>query len=148
MTIKYYVIGMALLITVSGSKAQPSSPEILDLNRTISLVIENHPAIKQAEQSAAASGEMVAQKQSAYFPEIEALEEVEIIRREFRPDDLHGRFLVISATNDRSVNEEVARTASRRSMLVNVVDVPELCNFYVNAQMRCFEKPLLRQSGR
>ncbi len=68
-------------------------------------------------------------------PEIEALEGIEIVRREFRPDDLHDRFLVISATNDRSVNEAVAEAARRRSMLVNVVDVPDLCNFFVNAQV-------------
>jgi precorrin-2 dehydrogenase/sirohydrochlorin ferrochelatase len=69
-------------------------------------------------------------------PEIEALEEVEIARRKFRVEDLRGRFLVISATDDREVNELVAKEGRRQGMLVNVVDVPELCNFYVNAQVR------------
>ena len=68
--------------------------------------------------------------------EIDALEGVEIIRREFRVDDLEGMFLVISATDNREVNEQVADAARERGMLVNVVDVPDLCNFYVNAQVR------------
>lgn len=72
-------------------------------------------------------------------PEIEALQkakEVEIARRKFRIEDLRGMFLVISATDDRDVNELVAREARGQGTLVNVVDVPELCNFYVNAQVR------------
>lgn len=75
-------------------------------------------------------------------PEIEALQKVkgveaiEIARRKFRIEDLRGMFLVISATDDRDVNELVAREARGQGTLVNVVDVPELCNFYVNAQVR------------
>ena len=72
-------------------------------------------------------------------PELAALQETEVLdieRRKFLVEDLAGIFLVISATDDREVNELVAKEARRRGMLVNVVDVPELCNFYVNAQVR------------
>jgi len=52
------------------------------------------------------------------------------------PDDLEGVFLVIAATNDTDVNVSVYEDAERRAMLVNVVDVPPLCNFILPAIVR------------
>src|ERR671935_935925 len=56
--------------------------------------------------------------------------------REYRPDDLEGTFLVIAATGDTEVNIRVFEDAERRAMLVNVVDVPPLCNFILPAIVR------------
>jgi precorrin-2 dehydrogenase/sirohydrochlorin ferrochelatase len=57
-------------------------------------------------------------------------------RREFRDADLDGAFLAIAATNDTDVNISVSEGAERRAMLVNVVDVPPLCNFILPAIVR------------
>jgi precorrin-2 dehydrogenase/sirohydrochlorin ferrochelatase len=57
-------------------------------------------------------------------------------RRAFTDADLDGRFLAIAATNDTDVNIEVYEGAERRAMLVNVVDVPPLCNFILPAIVR------------
>jgi precorrin-2 dehydrogenase/sirohydrochlorin ferrochelatase len=57
-------------------------------------------------------------------------------RRAYRPDDLEGTFIVIAATNDSEVNIGVFADAERRAMLVNVVDVPPLCNFILPAIVR------------
>ena len=57
-------------------------------------------------------------------------------RRAFDPGDLDGRFLVIAATADIDVNISVYEEAERRAMLVNVVDVPPLCNFILPAIVR------------
>jgi precorrin-2 dehydrogenase / sirohydrochlorin ferrochelatase len=57
-------------------------------------------------------------------------------RRTYRPDDLAGTFLVIAATNDSEVNIEVFDDAEKRAMLVNIVDVPPLCNFILPAIVR------------
>jgi precorrin-2 dehydrogenase/sirohydrochlorin ferrochelatase len=46
---------------------------------------------------------------------------------------LYGVVLVISATNDRKVNEEVANASAARGLLCNVVDQPDLCNFITPA---------------
>lgn len=40
-----------------------------------------------------------------------------------------GAYLVISATDDRSVNESVRDAAQREGVPVNVVDDPQLCDF-------------------
>jgi siroheme synthase-like protein len=57
-------------------------------------------------------------------------------RRPYMETDLEGAFLVIAATNDTEVNIGVYEDAERRAMLVNVVDVPPLCNFILPAIVR------------
>ena len=57
-------------------------------------------------------------------------------RREYRTDDLERTFIAIAATNDTDVNIRVFEDAERRAMLVNIVDVPPLCNFILPAIVR------------
>ncbi len=57
-------------------------------------------------------------------------------RREYEAADLEGKFLAIAATDDTDVNISVYDDAERRAMLVNVVDVPSLCNFILPAIVR------------
>jgi siroheme synthase-like protein len=57
-------------------------------------------------------------------------------RREYEAADLEGSLIVIAATSDTDVNIRVFNDAERRSMLVNVVDVPPLCNFILPAIVR------------
>ena len=52
------------------------------------------------------------------------------------PRDLEGVFMAIAATDDTDVNIAVFEDAERRAMLVNVVDVPPLCNFILPAIVR------------
>jgi len=56
--------------------------------------------------------------------------------RTYEPADLGGKFMAIAATNDSEVNIGVSEDAERRAMLVNVVDVPPLCNFILPAIVR------------
>jgi precorrin-2 dehydrogenase/sirohydrochlorin ferrochelatase len=51
-------------------------------------------------------------------------------------EDLEGAFLVIAATDDTDANIAVFEDAERRAMLVNIVDVPPLCNFILPAIVR------------
>ena len=66
---------------------------------------------------------------------LEALEGAEQIRREFAEPDLDGVFLAVGATDSSETNERVAAEAERRGVLVNIVDVPSLCNFYVSSSV-------------
>jgi precorrin-2 dehydrogenase/sirohydrochlorin ferrochelatase len=50
--------------------------------------------------------------------------------------DLEGQLLVIAATSTPSVNRRVFADAEARSLLCNVVDVPELCSFILPAVFR------------
>jgi precorrin-2 dehydrogenase/sirohydrochlorin ferrochelatase len=61
---------------------------------------------------------------------------LELELRAFTDDDLAGAFLAIVATNSRTLNERVYHAAQRRGVLCNVVDVPDLCDFFYPAVVR------------
>jgi precorrin-2 dehydrogenase len=61
---------------------------------------------------------------------------IELDLRAFSPDDLDGAFLAVVATSSRSLNERVYHEAERRGVLCNVVDVPDLCDFFYPAVVR------------
>jgi len=72
-------------------------------------------------------------------PELESLAaegSIEWIRRRYEPGDLEQTFIAIAATNDTATNIAVYQDAEERAMLVNVVDVPPLCNFILPAIVR------------
>jgi siroheme synthase-like protein len=69
------------------------------------------------------------------LPELAALD-VTLVRRAYRSSDLDGRLLVVAATSTESVNRRVFRDAEARSLLCNVVDVPDLCSFILPAVHR------------
>jgi precorrin-2 dehydrogenase / sirohydrochlorin ferrochelatase len=72
-------------------------------------------------------------------PELAQLALEGSIRWEQRPygyGDLEGALIAIAATDDTDLNIRVFEDAEARSMLVNVVDVPPLCNFILPAIVR------------
>jgi precorrin-2 dehydrogenase / sirohydrochlorin ferrochelatase len=72
-------------------------------------------------------------------PELESLAaegSIEWLQREYQPGDLEGTFIAIAATDDTDTNIRVYEDAEQRAMLVNVVDVPPLCNFILPAIVR------------
>lgn len=68
------------------------------------------------------------------FPEFRAFAQkynVTILERAFVPDDLKDQDIVILATNNIELDAEIKASAKKRSLLVNVADKPELCDFYL-----------------
>ena len=57
-------------------------------------------------------------------------------RDRYKSDYIEEAILVIAASNDRAVNEAVFHDCRVRRILCNVVDVPDLCDFYVPAVMK------------
>ncbi len=51
----------------------------------------------------------------------------------FRSSDLDDADILIVAVNDKKLAASVKREANLRGLLVNVADVPELCDFYLGA---------------
>ena len=58
---------------------------------------------------------------------------VEWQQRGFQPEDLDGKFLVVAATSSTKLHAHIFQEATRRGVLCNIVDVPELCDFYYPA---------------
>lgn len=61
---------------------------------------------------------------------------VQFFRRTFLEDDVSGMTLVVAATSDTDCNRAVASACRARHIPVNVVDVPELCDFYFPALVK------------
>lgn len=71
-------------------------------------------------------------------PEIRELEragKISWVRRAYQAGDLAGALLAIVATSDPDVNRAAYQEAKQHTMLVNVVDVPQLCNAIVPSVM-------------
>ena len=54
-------------------------------------------------------------------------------QRRFQSSDLKKTFLVVAATSSTELHERIFREATKRGVLCNIVDVPELCDFYYPA---------------
>jgi siroheme synthase-like protein len=95
--------------------------------------------LEKVEGLLACDGEvtLIAPDAEAALEELAAEGSIRWERRGYAgPADLEGVFMVIAATNDTDVNVAVYDDAERRAMLVNVVDVPPLCNFILPAIVR------------
>lgn len=95
--------------------------------------------LEKVEGLLACSGDVTVIAPEA-VPELEQLAtegSINLERREYAGrDDLEGVFMVIAATDDTEVNIRIFDDAEERAMLVNVVDVPPLCNFILPAIVR------------
>jgi len=91
-------------------------------------------ALKKA-RALARSGARVTAVSPAFDPGFRSLK-VRRVKRSFRAADVRGCFLVVSATDETSVNRAVHAACQRRRTLVNVVDQPELCSFIVPSVLR------------
>jgi siroheme synthase-like protein len=56
-----------------------------------------------------------------------------IVQKEFEASDLDSKDLIILATDDPSLHEAIKKIAKEKSLLVNVADTPELCDFYLGS---------------
>jgi precorrin-2 dehydrogenase / sirohydrochlorin ferrochelatase len=57
-------------------------------------------------------------------------------RRKFQPSDLHGVFMVVASTSSTALHEEIFAEAKKLGVLCNIVDVPQLCDFFYPAIVR------------
>lgn len=61
---------------------------------------------------------------------------IELELRAFAADDLRDVFLAVVATSSRTLNERIYHEAQVRGVLCNVVDVPDLCDFFYPSVVR------------
>ncbi|KUG04700.1 siroheme synthase / precorrin-2 oxidase [hydrocarbon metagenome] len=61
---------------------------------------------------------------------------IEWYQREFQAQDIAGCFMVFVATDDYQINEKVSRMCRERGVMVNAVDDPPNCDFYVPSIVR------------
>jgi precorrin-2 dehydrogenase/sirohydrochlorin ferrochelatase len=104
----------------------------IDLTERSVLVVGAGRVALEKVEGLLAAGADVTVVAPQVVPEL-ALLDVTLVRRGYLPEDLDGRFLVVAATSTTSVNRRVFCDAEARTLLCNVVDVPELCSFILPA---------------
>jgi len=60
----------------------------------------------------------------------------ELIRSKYSKDYLAGAVLAIAATNNQKLNRRIYKDCQELEILCNVVDQPDLCDFYVPAVVK------------
>lgn len=103
------------------------------------LVVGGGPIATGKAEGLIASGArvtVVAREVSAGMERLAAAGRIALIERAYTTEDLDGRLLVVASTDDPELHAKIHADATDRKMLVNVVDVPELCNFIVPALHR------------
>ena len=111
----------------------------LDLTGRPCLVVGAGPVGLEKVEGLLAAGARITVIAPEAVPEVQELARegsIEWEQREYETSDLEGRMLVVAATSDTPLNVRVFEDAERRAMLVNVVDVPPLCNFILPAIVR------------
>jgi|Deesub1362A_J573_1020465.scaffolds.fasta_scaffold00309_29 precorrin-2 dehydrogenase/sirohydrochlorin ferrochelatase len=114
-------------------------PVFIKLEGEPCLVVGGGRVAARKVRSLLAAGARVRVISPALVDELRALAEAGEIKyepRPYQPGDVAGALLAISATNDPEVNRQVARDCRARRVLLNAVDDPEHCSFYVPATVR------------
>ena len=107
--------GRQCLVVGAGKIGEPKIAGLLDAGARIRVVaLDASPAVREWARDG----------------------RIELDLRAFSPDDLDGAFLAVVATSSRTLNERVYHEAQRRGVLCNVVDVPDLCDFFYPAVVR------------
>jgi len=90
----------------------------------------------QTLSAAGARVVVVASRVSATFEHTCQKPNIELIMASYSKDYLAGATLAIAATNDLKLNRQIYEDCQQLEVLCNVVDNPELCDFYVPAVVK------------
>jgi precorrin-2 dehydrogenase / sirohydrochlorin ferrochelatase len=99
----------------------------LDLEGRSVLVVGGGPVALEKAQGLLLAGARITVVAPEIVPELRALD-VELVERRYAGTDLEGRFLVVAATADGTVDRAIFEDAERRRIFCNAVDTPELCS--------------------
>jgi len=114
-------------------------PIFLELSgRRVVLVGGGAVAVRKAEALLAAGARLVVvtAQASDTLTSLCTRTGAELIRSKYSKQYIAQAVLVIAATNDAKTNEQVYRDCQALEILCNVVDSPELCDFFVPAVVK------------
>ena len=107
--------GQACLVLGGGNVAERKVRRLLDEGAVVTVIA---PALTPALQILAEEHQLSWQ------------------RRTYQPGDETTFFLIICATDDEAVSQAVSAAAKNQGKLLNVCDVPDLCNFTLPSIVR------------
>jgi precorrin-2 dehydrogenase/sirohydrochlorin ferrochelatase len=72
---------------------------------------------------------VISPQASVKLQELAQADSISLKNRAYRTTDLESIFLVIGATDDETLNQQISRDADSRNILCNIADRPQVCNF-------------------
>ena len=114
-------------------------PIFLDLEERRAVVVGGGQVAYQKTQGLLEAGARVVVVTRHIIQELASLCQArgsEVVLSDYAREYLGRARVVIACTDDRSVNETVYRDCQEAGILCNVVDTPDLCDFYVPAVVR------------
>ncbi len=107
--------GKRCLVVGAGNVGEPKIAGLLDTGARIRVVaLDASPSVREWARAG----------------------KIDLEIRHFESNDLDGAFLAVVATSSRILNERIYDEAQRRRVLCNVVDVPDLCDFFYPSIVR------------
>jgi precorrin-2 dehydrogenase / sirohydrochlorin ferrochelatase len=107
--------GKRVLVVGAGKVGEPKIAGLLEAGSRIRVVtLEASPAVRDWARAG----------------------KIQLELQPFSPSDLNGVFLAVIATASRTLNERIYQEAQQRGVLCNVVDVPDLCDFFYPSVVR------------
>lgn len=122
-----------------GGLAMKYYPICLRIEGRRCLVVGGGKVAERKARGLIDSGAMVVVISPELTPGLEGLRAEGAISwepRGYRAEDAAGFFLVMAATDDPVVQDQIQADASRLNVLLNVADVPEKCNFILPALVK------------
>ncbi len=110
---RYYPVHLDIqnrkvLVVGGGSVGTRKVKTLLDCGARVTVV---SPEVSRQLRELAASGDII------------------LAERSYQSEDLTGVFVVIVATDDETLNQQISSDADRLNTLCNIADRPEVCNF-------------------
>ena len=110
---RYYPVHLDIqnrkvLVVGGGSVGTRKVKTLLDCGARVTVV---SPEVSRQLRELAASGDII------------------LAERSYQSEDLTGVFVVIGATDDETLNQQISSDADRLNTLCNIADRPEVCNF-------------------
>lgn len=104
-------------------------PMFVELDRRPCLVVGGGKVAFRKIQVLKEFGAEVTVVAPCFIAEIQCIEDIVKIPREFQPGDLNGMRLVVAATDDKERNHTISQACHERNIPVNAVDQIEDCSF-------------------
>ena len=106
-------------------------PAYLDIKDRLCVVIGAGKVAEGKVQQllgAEAQVRIISPESTKFIKDLAGSGQVELIEKDYSTGDLDGAFIAIAATDNTNINRQIRDEASAEKVLLNVVDVTDLCD--------------------
>lgn len=104
-------------------------PFFMDLSGKEGLIVGGGPVALRKVQKLLPYGPHLTVCAPEFLPELEAYDGLTLFHAAFTPALLEGKFFVLAATNDQTLNRQISLLCQERHIPVNVADDKAYCTF-------------------